>query len=280
MAYLDDYEDEGKSGRKVPTRIIVFVLAGLIVLGIALFAVIDAQRRPESAPEASSEPVTNVTIASGDDEGEETVTETPADAPSETSQREVPPQPEPDNEVSDDPSAGSGTGDETDKPEYKSSAIPLEQKMPPAESSIGQSTESKYAQYGALNIDRMTDVAKKWTREWASMVNDLQWEEHSTVLKAMMDQDYVRNHSTEYEVRWLSQCLDNSLYVSGESLMLEDVAEVSVVNSVPSPLAYMTVVVNATQDRTIYGEPAYETTIRYKMAVNKDYQVCRFARAI
>lgn len=264
MAYLDDYEEKEKKG--LPIKRILVVLVGVVVLGIVIFAVANMLlNRPQEERPADDDTTTAVIV---DDNGGSTETVSDRQETIETVEEPVDEPEEP--EDIQEPSAAEAY----DRPEYKSSAIPIEEKMKMIEDNdIDAETEQKYSQYGALNIDQMRDVATRWTNEWTAMVNDGRWDEHSTVLKSMMDIDYVNNHSTDFETKWLYECLHDTLYVSSESMLFKDIKEVYIVNSVPSPLTHLTIHVNVDYQGVDGATPG---TVIYKMALNRNYQVSQF----
>lgn len=274
MAYLDDYEEEK---RGFPIKRVAIIGAIVIAVGIIGFFVINVlNTNGDDGPQDADDTTTAVVIG-GDEQGVETTTDIPGSE--DTTEPEVT-----ETEVAiETPAEDAGGGaegpasvaEEYDKPEYRSSAIPLEEKMKMVEgNSIDDSVEEKYAQYGALNLDEMRDVATRWTNEWTAMINDGQWDRHSAVLKSMMDIDYVNNHSTELDVQWLYECLHDTLYVSSESMLFRDIKEVRVINSVPSPLTYMAIEVNVTYQSV---DGSSDGTVIYKMALNRDYQVSKFS---
>lgn len=267
MAYLDDYEEEEKKG--FPFKIVAIVVAILVVLGIAGITVVSLVGREEPEPETDTGTETT-TVVENDDQSDETesdITITTDEPEEDTTETDL-------TEGGADDVTSQEPEQRLDGPEFKSSAIPMEEKMKMVEDNdIDEETEKKYAQYGALNIDQMRDVATRWTNEWAAMVNDTKWDEHSTVLKSLMDQSYVNNHGSEFEVMWLYECLHDTLYVSSESMLFKDIQEVRIINSVPSPLTYMSIVVNVDQQSPDGATPG---TVTYKMALNRNYQVCKF----
>jgi hypothetical protein len=277
MAYLDEYEEE--EAKSFPFKVVAIVVAILLLLGIGGFVAL----RLLSSPSGDGTPTdtgTTATIVENDEQSEETqsdvtdVTETPIE--SEETVTDVNGDDDGDDDTSDD--EGQSPDESYDGPEYKSSAISMEQKLAMTEGNeITDETEQKYAQYGALNIGQMRDVAERWTGEWTAMVNDGKWDEHSTVLKSLMDQGYVNNHGTEFEVQWLYECLHDTLYVSSESMLFRDIKDVHIINSVPSPLTYMSIEVNVTYQDV---ENPTDGTVTYRMALNRNYQVCQFHVAL
>lgn len=271
MAYLDDYEDDGKK-KGLPVKGIVIAVVAVVVLGAAgvlAFNLLSGSDEPEPVPDDT----TTAVVVGGDGQETETVTDVTEGEPEQV--ETVVDIDAPEDEGAEPEEQEPSAAEAYDKPEYKSSAIPMEEKMKMIEGNeIDASTEEKYAQYGALNIDQMKDVAIRWTNEWTAMVNDGQWDKHSAVLKSMMDIDYVNNHGTEFEVSWLYECLHDTLYVSSESMLFKDIKEVRIINSVPSPLTYMSIEVNVTHQSV---EESYDDTVTYKMALNRDYQVSKFS---
>lgn len=270
MAYLDDYDDsQAKGGKRIPrVLIVVGVIAFVAALGFLLVGLLGQREQPQQV--TPDDETTDVRFE-GDESGSTTESNIVGGQPEEIT-TEVDIEGEPgDQQEETQPADDQGVEHMGDN----SSSIPIEQKMAMAEGNeIDAGTEEKYAQYGALNIDRMQDVARRFTSEWTQMINDSQWDAHSTVLKSMMDIDYIKNHSEEFEVMWLYQCVMDSLYISKASMQYGDVADVRIVNSVPSPLTYAKIRVNVAYQGTDGTSPGIVT---YKMAMNKDYQVCRFA---
>lgn len=268
MAYLDDYEGDKKK-RRVPIPLIVGVLlvaaAGVGALVLTLLRT-PSEPEPEDVTGDATETVTIVdneeaSVTTGDSDivgGVPVEIEDPDLTPSE-----------------DDVDQGQLTEEDEARMYENSSAISAEEKaLMLQDNEIDEHTEEKYAQYGALNIDRMSEVARNFVTEWTQMVNDSQWDAHSTVLKSMIDIDYVKNHSEEFQVKWLYECVVDSLYVSKESMTYNDIADIQIINSVPSPLTYVSITVNTTINSVEGGSPS---SITYQMALNKNYQVCRFA---
>lgn len=270
MGRLDDYEE--KDGERGIPRIAVIVGAIVVVavIGAVLFAVLGRREQPKPDDE-QQQPQQTVTVE--DRDGGETSTES-----------DIVGGKEPEQSVTEVPIEGDGddagqqtegqTKDEQWRQEHmndNSASIPRDQKE--AMKNWPPPSEETLAQYGALDPDQMTDVARKWTQEWVSMINDGDWDGHSEVLKSMMDQDYVRNHSDEFEVRWLYECLMDSLYVSKESMDYGEIMEVNVINRIPSPLTYVGIKVRTTIKSTEGNE---ESFVMYKMALSKEYKVSRF----
>lgn len=268
----DIVSDDGKKKGGLPKP--VLIAAAIIVLlllgagGIVLYATLQQPAAPTdidggTTTETDTEPG-NTSTGTGTD------TDDQPDATTETVEVEGD-----DEDESGDGDEGENAPAEDDPRMYENSSdIPMEVKAAMVQGNeIDDDTEEKYAQYGALNIDQMKEVSTQFVTEWVEMINDGQWDEHSTVLKSMMDINYVNDHSTETHVRWLYECLHDSLYVSSESLHYNNVKEVQIINSIPSPLTYTAVTVNA----TVLGVDEFsDTTVRFKLAMNKEYKVCQF----
>ena len=271
MARLDDYEE--RDGERGIPRIAIIVGAIVVVaiIGAVLFAVLGRREQPKT-DEGQQQPQQTVTVE--DRDGGETSTESDIVGGKEPEQSVT----EAPIEGEDGGEAGQQTEEQPTDEQWRqehmndnSASIPRGQKdamkdwPPPSEETL--------AQYGALDPNQMTDVARKWTQEWVNMINDGDWDGHSEVLKSMMDQDYVRNHSDEFEVRWLYECLMDSLYVSKESMDYGEIMEVNVINRIPSPLTYVGIKVRTTIKSTEGNE---ESFVMYKMALSKEYKVSHF----
>lgn len=138
---------------------------------------------------------------------------------------------------------------------------------------IDENTEQDYSAYGALNIEQMESTIKKFAQEWFNMANDGNWDGHSPALRALMAQDYVKEHRSEFEVNQLWECLSNTLYINTGSKFYTGLADFRIVNSIPSPLAYAAITLSY-ESRS--GGQVQTGTEIVRVAVNRQYQICEF----
>lgn len=156
-----------------------------------------------------------------------------------------------------------------------SASIPPEQKsVNLADVDIDDGTEERYSLYGALDIDRMRQAAGDFTAEWIQMVNDDEYDEHTELLKTLINQDYVRKEHEGDASSLLYMCLEDALYLPTGSMAYDSVSNVRIVNSVPSPLAYARV--SCTAHIMTEDGGSELTVVSYDVAMDKDYMICEF----
>ena len=272
-----------EKSRKRPSPVLVaVVLLVLGAIGAGGWVIVSNLNRPSTKVSHPSQPAETEKPESSGTEGGSGTSETSSQDAPETSVTTTPLEPEGD----------AGTTKKEDAPDAQKQLSP--------EEIAAQETEAKETNrqmrsevnaivadamakaergeapepLGSLDRNRMQDVIKKFAAEWFSMANDRRWDAHSPALRALMAQDYVKEHQDDPHVHLLWECMANTLYLNYGSKQYTGLQNLQIVNSVPSPLTYALITMNY---NTMIAERAPEQgTECIKIALNRDYQVCQF----